>query len=119
RLARLVAVREGLTVVITGSIQKGGSYDLTLRALDGATGKEIGESQVKAETKDQVLAAVARAAADLRTALGDTTPVSTQLAAAETFTAGSLEAAHEYALGQDFFFRGKYDDAVKHFQEAI
>jgi tetratricopeptide (TPR) repeat protein len=118
-LARLIAVREGLGVVITGSIAKGNSYDLTLRALDGATGKPIGESQVKAETKEQVLAAVGRAAADLRQALGDTTPVSTQIAAAETFTAGSLEAAHEYAIGQDLFLSGKFEEAANHWQQAV
>jgi len=118
-LARLIAVREGLGVVISGSIAKGNSYDLTLRALDGATGKQIGESQVTADTKEQVLAAVGRAAADLRKALGDTTPVSTQIAAAETFTAGSLEAAHEYAMGQDLFYSGKFEDAAKHYEAAI
>ena len=119
RLARLVATREGVNVVVSGTIEKGDSYKLTVNAVDGVTGNTIGSSEVTASTKEQVLAAVGRAAADLRKALGDTTPVSTQLAAAETFTAGSIEAAHEYALGQDFFFRGKYDDAVKHFQEAI
>ena len=119
RLARLVAVREGLSVVISGTIARSGSYDLTLRALDGATGKEIGKSKVSADTKEQVLAAVGRGAADLRKALGDTTPVSTQIAAAETFTAGSLEAAHEYAIGQDLFFSGKFEDAAKHYEQAI
>jgi serine/threonine protein kinase/tetratricopeptide (TPR) repeat protein len=119
RLARLVAVREGVNVVIAGTIEKGDSYKLQLSALDGVTGNAIGTSEVTAATKEQVLAAVGRAAADLRKALGDNTPVSTQLAAAETFTAGSLEAAHEYALGQDYFFRGKYDDAISHYQQAI
>src|SRR5438105_5143381 len=119
RLARLVAVREGVNVIVAGTIEKSDSYKLTLSALDGVTGNAIETSEVTAGTKEQVLSAVGRAAADLRKALGDTTPMSAQLAAAETFTAGSLEAAHEYALGQDFFFRGKYDDAVKHYEQAI
>ena len=119
RLARLVAVREGLSVVISGAITRGSSYDLTLHALDGATGKDIGESKVSAETKEQVLAAVGRAAADLRKALGDTTPVSTQMAAAETFTAASLDAAHEYAMGQDLFLSGKFEDAANHYEQAV
>ncbi len=119
RLARLVAVREGLNVVVSGAIRKSGSYDLALHALDGATGKEIGHSEVTAQTKEQVLAAVGRAAADLRTALGDTTPVSAQLAAAETFTAGSLDAAHEYAVGQDLFWSGKFEDAARYYEQAI
>jgi tetratricopeptide (TPR) repeat protein/predicted Ser/Thr protein kinase len=119
RLARLVAVREGLNVVISGAIGKGGSYDVALQALDGATGKQIGRSEVSAETKEQVLAAVGRAAADLRKALGDTTPVSAQIAAAETFTAGSLDAAHEYAIGQDLFLSGRFEDAATHYERAV
>ena len=118
RLARLVAVREGVNVVVAGAIDRGDSYRLTLRAVDAVTGKPIANSEVTANTKEQVLSAVGRAAADLRKALGDTTPMSTQLAAAETFTAGSLEAAHEYALGQDLFWRGKFEDAAPHYEQA-
>lgn len=119
RLARLVAMREGVDVVVSGNVSRGGSYRLALRAIDGATGKPIGSSEVTAQNKEQVLAAVGRAAADLRKALGDTTPVSAQLAAAETFTAGSLEAAHEYAVGRDLFWRGKFDEAARHYEESI
>ncbi len=119
RLARLVATREGVNVVVAGAITKGDSYHLALRAIDGVTGKPIGQTDVTANTKDQVLGAVGRAATDLRQALGDTTPVSTQLAAAETFTAGSIAAAHEYAVGQDLFFRGKFDEAARHYEQAV
>jgi tetratricopeptide (TPR) repeat protein/predicted Ser/Thr protein kinase len=119
RLARLVAVREGVNVVVSGTVSHTDAYRLALRALDGATGKPIGTSEVTAKNKEQVLSAVGRAAADLRKALGDTTPVSTQLAAAETFTAASLEAAHEYAVGQDLFWRGKFDEAARHYEQAI
>jgi len=119
RVARLVAVREGVNVVVGGTIEKSDSYKLTLHAVDGVTGNSIGTSEVTANTKEQVLAAVGRAAADLRKSLGDNTPMSAQLAAAETFTASSLEAVHEYALGQDLFFRGKFDDAASHYEQAV
>ncbi|MDQ6801434.1 MAG: protein kinase [Acidobacteriota bacterium] len=119
RLAQLVAIREGVNVVVSGSVSHTGSYDLVLRAFDGATGKSIGTSEVTATDKEQVLAAVGRAAADLRKALGDTTPMSAQLAAAETFTAGSLEAAHEYAIARDLFWRGKFEEAARHYEQTI
>ncbi len=96
RIARLVAIREGLNAVVSGAIDDGNAYRLTLRALEAVTGNPISVSVVSAKTKEQVLSAVGHAAADLRRALGDTTPASKQLAAAETFTAGSLEAAHQY-----------------------
>ena len=119
-LARLVAVREGINVVTSGSIDKSGDgYEVSIRAVDAATGKTIVEDREKASSKDAVLGTVARLAARVRRALGDATPESTQVAAAETFTAGSLEAAHEYALGQDRQWEGKWDEATRHYRRAL
>ena len=119
-LARLIAAREGVNAVIAGAVwREGDQYRLSLQAVDGITGKTIESTDVTAASKEKMLAAVTRAAADLRTALGDTTPASTQIAAAETFTAGSLEAAHEYAIAQDLQFSARFDEAIKHFEAAI
>ncbi|MEO8432973.1 MAG: protein kinase, partial [Acidobacteriota bacterium] len=119
-LGRLVAVREGVHVVTSGAIDKrGDGYRISVRAIDVATGKPIAAGEADASGKDAVLSTVARLAADVRSGLGDTTPKSLQLAAAETFTAGSLEASHEYALAQDEQYAGKYDDAVQHYQKAL
>jgi tetratricopeptide (TPR) repeat protein/predicted Ser/Thr protein kinase len=119
-LGRLVAVREGIQVVTSGSIAKSGSdYVLSIRAIDAATGNAIVRSEAKAEGKDAVLSSVARLATSVRSALGDTTPKTLALAAAETFTAGSLEAAHEYAVAQDLQYAGKYAEAIPHYSKAI
>ena len=118
-MSRLVAAREGINIIITGSVSRDGDgYALSLQAIDGITGKRIENTDVTADSNEKLLAAVSRAAADLRNALGDTTSTSAQLAAAETFTAGSLEAAHEYALGQDLFYSGKFEEAAKHYEQA-
>ena len=118
--ARLVAAREAVNVIVSGSVARDGDgYALSLQALDGISGKSIETSEVKAENKEKMLAAVSRAAADLRNALGDTTSASAQVAAAETFTAGSLEAAHEYAVAQDLFYGGKFEEAIKRYERAI
>src|SRR5215472_4404887 len=119
QVARLVATREGINVVIAGAIsQEGDSYRLSVRALDGATGKELTTRTEKAAKQD-VLLAVGKLAAGIRKALGDTTPESVQLAAAETFTTHSLDAAHEYALAQLGQFRGDYNDAIEHSLKAL
>ena len=119
-LARLVAVREGINVVTSGSIDKRGSgYEVSVRAIDAATGKTIVEDRESASGKEAVLATVARLAAKVRRALGDATPESTQLAAAETFTAGSLEAAHEYAVAQNLQWEGNWDEAIRQYQRAL
>jgi eukaryotic-like serine/threonine-protein kinase len=119
-LARLVAVREGIDVVTSGSVdRRGDGYEVSVRAVDAATGKTIATDQEKASGKEGVLSSVARLAAQVRRALGDATPQSAQLAAAETYTAGSLEAAHEYAIAQDLQWTGNWDEAIRHYRKAL
>src|SRR5215472_1387288 len=119
QVARLVATREGINVVIAGAItQEGDSYRLSVRALDGATGKEL-TTRTEKVAKQDVLLAVGKLAAGIRKALGDTTPESVQLAAAETFTTHSLDAAHEDALAQLEQFTASYNDAIEHSQKAL
>ncbi len=119
-LARLVAAREGVNVVTSGSVDKSGDgYEVSVQAVDAVTGKTIAADSEKASGKDRVLASVARLAAKVRRGLGDATPESAQLAAAETYTAGSIEAAHEYALAQNLQWEGNWDEAIRHYRKAL
>ena len=118
-LAQLVAVREGVNAVVSGSITKeGGGYRVYVTTLDPATGKSILKEQRDASNKQDVLAAAGKLADSLRKGLGDTTPESAQQSAAETFTAGSLEAAHAYAVGQDLQQAGKWTEAIEAYNHA-
>jgi tetratricopeptide (TPR) repeat protein len=121
RRARLVAQREGISTVVAGFVERDGQgYRVGARTLDAFTGQKIVESSEPAGEKGTVLAAASKLAASVRQALGDVTPVAQQLKEAETFSASSLEAAHEYALGNDLAaMQGKYDEAARHYQEAI
>jgi predicted Ser/Thr protein kinase/Flp pilus assembly protein TadD len=117
-VARLVATREGIDVIVVGSIAAEGSqYAINVKAIDGITGKDIVTKSAKADKKD-VLASIGKLSADVRSALGDTTPESVKLAAQETFTAETLEAAHSYAAAQDLQQKGKWDEAIKEYQHA-
>jgi Flp pilus assembly protein TadD/predicted Ser/Thr protein kinase len=118
-LAQLVARSEGVSAVVTGSITQAVSgYKVSVSALDPATGKPIVTEEKSASNKQDVLAAAGKLAESIRKGLGDTTPASAQEAAAETFSAGSLEAAHAYAIGQDFQLAAKWDDALKAYAQA-
>jgi eukaryotic-like serine/threonine-protein kinase len=120
KVAQLVAVREGVNVVVTGSIaQDGGRYKVSVAAIDPATGKTIDKAEREAANKQDVLSAAGQLAENIRKGLGDTTPESVQKAAAETFSAGSLEAAHDYAVAQDLQQAGKWDDALKSYSKAV
>jgi len=118
--ARLVAVREGVNIVVSGSVEKkGDGYEVAVRAIDAATGKVVVSEREHASSRDKVLQAAAALAIGVRTALGDKTPPSVQQTAAETFSAGSLEAAHEYAVAQDLQWAGKWDEAIQHYTRAV
>ncbi len=119
QLGRLVAMREGVGVVVSGSVTRDGNlYQVSVKALDAVTGKAVANDTARADKKD-ILLQMGTLAAGIRKALGDTTPESVQRAAAETFTAGSLEAAHEYAVAQEMQWSGKWDDAIQHYLKAV
>jgi eukaryotic-like serine/threonine-protein kinase len=118
-VARLIATREGINTVIGGSIaRQGDSYRVAVRAIDGVTGKVIATNSNKVQKKD-VLVAMGKLAVGVRKALGDKTPESVQLAAAETFSTGSLEAAHEYGRAQDMLWAGKWEESIPRYKRAI
>jgi tetratricopeptide (TPR) repeat protein len=86
--------------------------------VDGVTGKVIASDSDKVQKKD-VLVAMGKLAAGIRKALGDTTPESVQLTAAETFSTGSLEAAHEYAVCQTAQLAGKWNETIQYCLKAL
>jgi eukaryotic-like serine/threonine-protein kinase len=119
-LARLVAVREGVEVVVSGSISRDGEgFRLSARAVDANSGKPIAAREVTVPNKDAVLGAIGKLATPIRNQLGDTTPESAQLAAEESFTTSSLEAAHLYSLGQDAVEHGQFDQAIQEYDKAV
>ncbi|MEY2609163.1 MAG: eukaryotic-like serine/threonine-protein kinase, partial [Verrucomicrobiota bacterium] len=117
-VTRMIATREGIDVIVLGSIdKKNNQYAIQVKAVDGITGNPISAKSRSAE-KSEVLPAIGRLAADLRGSLGDTTPESIKLSAQETFTANSLEAAHEYAEAQNLLWDGKWEESLPHYEQA-
>lgn len=118
--ARLVAIRDGLNVVITGAITKGrGNYTVSVRAID-ANGKQTAQAQVKEPTKEKLLASIPKLAQPIRKALGEHASTTRQPEEdSNTFTTASLEAAHLYTMGAEAAMAAKYDDAIGHYQHAL
>lgn len=119
-VARLVALREGVNVVLSGSIEKaGGVYKASVKAVDAATGNAVAEARVKESTKEKLAASVSALAEPIRKALGDRTPAARSIEAGETFTAASLQAAQEYSIAQETGSSGKWEEAIQHYREAL
>ena len=105
--------------MLAGSIVPSGSgYDITVRAIDAADGKDIATTSESARDKGAVLEAVGSAAADLRQELGDAEANSDD-GRRETFTAASLEAARAYVLGGELSAAGRFNEAIAQYQEAV
>lgn len=118
--ARLVAISQGIGTVVTGELNRHGSgYSISVKAEDALTGKILATKDVNADNKDDIVTQIPKIAVPIRKALGDTTPASVQFEeVAGSFTAGSLEALHQNAIGVEQQFAGKFDEAFQSFQKA-
>jgi eukaryotic-like serine/threonine-protein kinase len=118
--ARLVARREGIKRIVTGSIGADGArFNLAVKILDPAQAAALLTWDTTASGKDDVLNAVGRLAAKVRRELGDATASTSQVKDAETFTAASIEAAHEYVHAQELQSAGDYEGALTGYRKAV
>ncbi len=118
--AQRVAVSQGIGAVVGGLIDRQGSgYVISARAIQPVTGATIASVDLSTSSKDQLLVAATNAAAAIRKGLGDDTSDSAQRFAAETLTAISLEAVHEYALGVEALADGRFDESRGSFLKAV
>jgi tetratricopeptide (TPR) repeat protein len=124
KVSRLIAVREGVNVVLEGQIAKEGSgYRITVTAFDSSAepgeSKSIATQSAVARDKGQVLTAIGTVANRLRSVLGDTTPESARQRAAETATTASLEALQAYTQAAELKRMNRNDEAMAAYDKAI
>lgn len=112
--AQLVAVREGIKLVLAGSIiPDDDEFELVIRAIAPRSGEVVIEVDATSPSKLEVLATIGELAADIREALGDKSLDREALRISETFTAMSLHAAREYDTAQNLQYEGKYEQAIE------
>ena len=120
RAALELAVKQGLGVVLSGSVERQGSgYGVSVKATQAVTGNVITTARNRASNKDQVLGAATKAANAVREALGDDTSEADKRFAMETLSATSLEVVREYAKAADAMSRARYSEALQNFSTAI
>jgi len=118
--ARLIAVREGVKLVLTGLIAEvNGHYQFSVHAIEPESGDVVAEADERADDKAGVLLAVTALAGEIREELGDTSFEDDSLRAAETFTAGSLQAAKDYTQAQNLAYLGSYEESLEYYQRAV
>ncbi len=118
--ARLVAIREGIQLIVSGSVvPDGNGYELSARMVNPEDGAVIAESSVGAKDKLQVLSAVSTLAEDIREALGDESVGDDDSTLGETFTATSLESVKYYTEAQNLAASQRYDESIPLYEQAI
>ena len=119
RAAQQLAVKQGLGVVLSGSIERQGSrYGVALTATQAVTGNVIAAVKDRAATREQVLSAATKLAGSVRQALGDNTSDAAQRFAMETLSATSLEVVRDYAAAAIAMSNSRFEEARGHFSDA-
>ncbi len=120
-VAREICLRNGIKAMLTGSVASLGSrYVLTVTAANATTGETLAEVQQQAETKENVLDALGKAASRLRSDLGES------LSSIQKFdkplaeaTTSSLEALKAFSLGDEKFNQLESLAAIPFYKRAI
>jgi serine/threonine protein kinase/tetratricopeptide (TPR) repeat protein len=121
-IAREIGEREGMKAILNGTIGSlGKQYVITLSAQNTATGDEIASEQATAPDKENVLAALATAAAAMRAKLGeDLASIKKLNTPFGQATTSSLEAFRAFALGDEAHEKAlDIPEAEGHYKRAI
>ena len=116
-----ICKRQGLKAVVVPEIDAIGSYYLiTLEAIDAQSGKQIARQQQETDNKDKVVAALGKAASQLRRQLGESlSSLQKYNAPLELATTSSLEALQAYRTGVQRNRSGKISESIPFFERAV
>ncbi|MDQ2976778.1 MAG: protein kinase [Acidobacteriota bacterium] len=120
-VAREICERQGLKAMLTGSISSLGShYVITLEAVNAHSGDSIAREQIEADSKEQVLAALGKAASALRGKLGESlSSIKKFEVPVEQATTSSLEALKAFATGNEERAKGNGEQSAVFYKRAI
>jgi serine/threonine protein kinase/tetratricopeptide (TPR) repeat protein len=118
--ARQLAINQGLGLVVAGAIApQGDGYDISVQATQPLTGNVVASFTRRASSKDQVLDAMTRVVASVRSALGDETSNSNQLLGMRSISTTSLEVASLYAAALEAQSMGRVEEALGNYSKAV
>ena len=120
-IAKEICQRQGIKAMIVGSIANLGShYVVTLEAVNANEGDSVAREQVEADSKEQVLTSLGKAATALREKLGESlASLKKYDAPIEEATTSSLEALKAYTQATQLFRQGDQTESIPLFKKAI
>ncbi len=118
--ARELAVKQGLGVVLSGSIdRRGNGYGISVKAAQTVTGDVIADATDRASNKDEILEVATRLMTTVRQALGDEASESAQMFAMASLSATSLDVVRHYATAQEAASNNKFEEARQSLLKAV
>ncbi|MFQ6005145.1 MAG: tetratricopeptide repeat protein [Woeseia sp.] len=118
--AQLVAAREGINLVLAGSIvSDDGKYELSVRAVEPSNMALVAEADATTADLQDVMTTVALLAGDLRNQLGDDSAQRDESAGSATLAMTSLEAVRWFDRAQDLQYDRNYEDAISSYKKAL
>ncbi|MBU6365223.1 MAG: protein kinase [Gemmatimonadetes bacterium] len=119
-VAREIATREGVKVLVDGKLVKlGGQFILTLRLVSSRTGEELARFRETADDERDMLPMVDRITKDLRGKLGESLRSVQGAPPIEQVTTPSLDALKKYAEGLRRADRGDFEGGIALFEQAV
>ena len=118
--AREIAAREGLAVVLAGSVARDGDgYTIAVRATRTVTGEVLADASTDADNRDEIVEAATQLMTTVRTALGDEASESAQMFAMASLSATSLDVVRHYAAAQEASSNNRFDEARESLLKAV
>jgi eukaryotic-like serine/threonine-protein kinase len=116
-----ICKRQGLKAVVVPEIDAFGStYLITLEAIDAQSEKTLARQQAEAEGKDHAVAALGKAASQLRREMGESlSSLQKYNAPLDLATTSSLEALQAYRAGLTSYRSGKIREGIAFFERAV
>ena len=115
-----LAVKQGLGVVVSGSVaSQGNGYNVSIKATRAVTGDVITTAQRAATGQQEVLEAATRLITRVRAALGDDESESSQMFAMTSLSATSLDVVRLYAQAMDAAANNRFTEARDGFLKAV
>ncbi len=120
-VAREICQRQGIKAMLTGSIAGlGNHFVIELAAVNGQTGDALAHEQAEANSKEEVLKALDKAASNLRQKMGESLASVQQFTKPlEQATTSSLEALQAFTLGEEAHRNTDEDQAIPHLKRAV
>jgi tetratricopeptide (TPR) repeat protein len=118
--AREIAVKEGVGVVLAGSVaRESDGYTIAVRATRTVTGDVLAEATTEADSRDEIVEAATQLMTTVRTALGDQASESAQMFAMVSLSATSLDVVRNYAAAQEAASNGRFEESLQNLLKAV